>query len=171
MAAHDVIGAVCDRLVGGVMFHSEHADLCHYAGVDGLAKLHEDGFVHDSRCLRKMRRLCIRHLGVPAPEGRQDRTHALDAHRSTKRWDLSPDVAAATVKDAMHAWVDWESGTVTVLTSACARLMDAGELLLADKVKSMAKETSRELAHARDLMCEMESVGWDMSHVHEMDYE
>lgn len=168
MAAHDVMGTVCDRLVGGLMFHSEHADLCRYMGIEWLSKQHEDGFWHDTRCMRKVKRLCIDHLGVPVPEGRQDRSHALDAHRGTKRWDIKPDVTCAMLCDAMRAWVDWETGTVTVFSSAVSRLESSGELLLADYVRKMAKDTSRELAHARDLLCEMESVSWDMSHVMQM---
>lgn len=168
MAAHDVMGAVCDRLVGGLMFHSEHADLCRYAGVVWLAELHEEGFWHDTKCMREVKRACVRNLGVPVPEGRQDRSHALDAYRGTKRWDLKPDVTKSIVCDAMHAWVDWEAGTVTVLANATARLESSGELLLADMVRKVAKDTRRELAEARDLMCEMESTCWDMSHIQQM---
>ena len=168
MASIDVMGSVCDRLVGGLMFHSEHADICHTVGVEWLARLHEEGFEHDSGCMREMRRLAIRHLGMPVPEGRQDRTHSLDAYRGSKCWDLSPDVRLQAIKSAMHEWIDWESGTVTVLTSAYGRLGDSGELLLADKVKRVVKDTSRELANAREILVEMESVGWDMSHILQM---
>jgi len=168
MAATDVMGAVCDRLVGGVMFHSDHADLCAEMGVKWLAELHEDGCAHDMRCLRKMRRLAISHLGSPVPEGRQDRSHALDAYRGVRRWDVAADVRLSALKGAMHDWVDWESGTVTVLTSAYGRLADAGELLLADKVKRIVKDTQDELSGARDLLCEMDAVDWDMSHIFEM---
>ena len=43
MGAADVLGTVCDRLVGGLMFHSEHADLFAYLGIEWLAEAHEDG--------------------------------------------------------------------------------------------------------------------------------
>lgn len=168
MGAADVLGTVCDRLVGGVMFHLDHADLCGWLGVEWLEELHREGYEHDSACLRRMRRLCVRHLGTFATEGRQDRSHLLDAYRQVRRWEAKPDVRKAALRDAMRDWVDWEDGTVTVLTSACKRLSDAGCLLLSDKVRDIAKETSRELAHARDLLCEMEAVDWDMSHVLEM---
>lgn len=169
MAAVDALGTVADRLVGGMMFHSDHADLCAYLGIGWLAGLHEDGYEHDSGCLRRVRRMSVRHLGLPVPEGRQERGHSLDAFRGTRRWDVKADAICPTVSDAMHAWVDWESGTVTVLTVAASRLMECGELLLHDRVKAIAKDTSRELAHARDLLREMEAVGWDMSHVLQMD--
>ena len=64
--------------------------------------------------------------------------------------------------------IDWENGTVTVLTSACNRLSDAGYLLLADKVRAIAKDTSDELASARDMFTRMSAVGFDMTYILEM---
>ena len=168
MTAADIMGTVCDRLVGGVMFHLEHADLCEWAGVPWLRDVHREGYEHDSECLRKMRHLCVHHLGTFATEGRQERSHLLDAYKQTRAWDLKPDVRKTVIHDAMHDWVDWEDGTVTVLTSSCKRLSDAGFLLLSDKVRKVAKETSEELAEARSLLREMESVDFDMTYVLEM---
>lgn len=168
MTAADTMGTVCDRLVGGTMFHLEHADLCEWIGVPWLYDLHKEGYEHDSTCLRKMRRACVRHLGTFAPEGRQDRSHLLDAYRQARKWDVKPDVRMSVLNDAMHDWVDWEDGTVTILTSACKRLSDAGCLLLSDKVRAIVKDTSDELAEARELLVQMEAVGWDMTYVLEM---
>lgn len=168
MSAVDVIGTVSDRLIGGVMFHSEHADLCRWFGLHGLAGLHEDGFMHDSKCLRKVHRLCIDHLGVTVPEGRQERSHLLDAYRSKRMWDSVPD--AMTIQDAMADWIEWESGTVSVFTGAYNRLLNCDKLLLADYIKDVCEDASTELAHARKLMHEMQSCGWDMPHIFEMKY-
>ena len=165
MAAHDVLGTVCDRLVGGVMFHLEHSDLCEWLNVPWLADLHKEGYEHDSACLQKMRRLSVDQLGTFVTEGRQDRSHLLDAYRQTMRWDVTQDVRKATLRDAMQEWIDWESGTVTVLTGACKRLSDGGYLLLSDKVRKIVRDTSDELAEARRLMTEMQSVDWDMTYV------
>ena len=168
MAAVDILGSVADRLVGGMMFHSDHADLCSWLGVGWLAALHEDGYKHDSACLRRVHRMSVRFCGLMAQDGRQQRTHSLDAYHSTARWDVMCDVRRQALRDAMHDWVDWESGTVQVLAGAYRRLYDCGETTLAEGIKAVAEDTEKELSHARDLLCEMEAVGWDMSHVYEM---
>lgn len=165
MAAPDTLGTVSDRCVGGMMFHSAQADLCRWLGVRWLASMHEDGYHHDSKALRKVRRACIAHCGVMVPEGRQERGHALDAYRSCKRWDVRPDVRAQALKDSVSDWVEWESSTVAILTSAYRRLEDQGEPRLAKVVRGMAEDTQSELAGARDVLCELEGVCWDMSHV------
>lgn len=169
MAAHDTLGTVCDRLVGGTMFHLEHADLCRWLGVEWLAREHEGGHDHDTACLKKMRALCIRHLGTFVPEGRQERGHLLDAYRQQHSWEAKLDVREAALRDAMTDWVDWESGTATLLASASSRLADMGELLLSDAVRKVAKDTSRELARARQLMMEMDAAGWDICRIIDME--
>lgn len=165
MSATDILGSVSDRLVGGMMFHSDHADLCRWLGVGWLADLHEEGYEHDSRCLRMVHRLGIRFCGVMVPDGRQSRSRSLDAYRQTKRWDVKCDVRESALSDAMHDWVDWENGTATMLNSAYRRLHDSGETKVALKVRRIATDTEGELAHARDLLTEMEAVRWDMTHV------
>lgn len=168
MTSADIMGTVCDRLVGGTMFHLEHADLCEWLGVPWLYDVHRDGYEHDSECLRKMRRLCVQHTGLFATEGRQDRSHLLDAYKQTKKWDVKQDVRKTILRDAMRDWIDWEDGTVTVLTSACKRLSDAGNLLLSDKVRKVVNDTSEELAEARDMLVRMEAVDYDMAYILEM---
>lgn len=168
MAAVDILGTVADRLVGGMMFHSDHADLCMWLGVNWLSGLHEDGYRHDAACLRDIHRMSVRFCGLMPQDGRQQRTHTNDAYRSTPRWSVKADVRETALCDAMHDWVDWEAGTVQVLASAYRRLFDAGETAVACKVKAITKDTEKELAHARDLLCEMEAVGWDMAHILEM---
>lgn len=150
------------------MFHLEHYDLCSWLGVKWLAELHKDGYEHDSTCLRKMRHECVRHLGVFAPEGRQERSRYLDAFRQQRRCDVKSDVRKTAIDNAMHDWIDWEDGTVSLLTNACGRLESQGCLLLADRVRRVAKDTSVELAEAKELLLEMEAVDWDMSHIIDM---
>ena len=168
MAAVDVLGTVADRLVGGMMFHSDHADLCAWLDIRWLAKLHEDGYLHDSKCLRKVHRDGVMFLGAMVPDGRQQRTHSLDAYRSTARWSVNADVRKCAVADAMHDWIDWEDGTAKAMNAAYRRLFDCGETAVACRVKDIARDTEEELAHARSLLVEMEAVCWDMSHVMQM---
>ena len=153
------------------MFHSDHADLCLWLGIRWLSDEHEDGYLHDSGCLRRVHRIGIRDCGLMVPDGRQQRTHALDAYRQTKRWDVQRDVRMAALCDAMRDWCEWEDGTATMMNAAYRRLFDCGQTDAALVVRKVARDTERELAHARDLLCEMEACGWDMAHVMEMGRE
>lgn len=161
MAAVDVLGLVSDRLVGGMMFHSDMADLCRYMGFERLAKLHERGFEDDSSAYRKVHRLCVRRTGMLVPSGRQERDRYLDQHRAKRRTDVTDDARADALKDAMARWAEWEEGTGDVFRSAARRLLDMGEMALSERVTKLADDTESELAELNDLRCRLSATGWD----------
>ena len=168
MAAVDVLGTVADRLVGGMMFHSDHADLCSWLGVRWLSELHEDGYLHDSKCLRRVHRDGITFLGLLVPDGRQQRSHALDAHMGRTRWCVQHDDIVPAIRLAMEDWCDWEDGTAKAMNAAYRRLFDCGETAVACRVKAIARDTEEELAEARGILAEMEAVCWDLPHIMQM---
>lgn len=163
MAAIDVLSSVSDRLVGGMMFHSDHADLCRMYGIEWLAKLHDDGFLHDSKSLSRVHRKCILLTGLAVLNGRQERTHVLDRFKGKSAWDVVPTME--DVRDAMCDWTDWESSAMDTYRTAYRRLTDMGEVALAEEAKRLALDTEEELAEAKAIAHEMAVSGWDMPHV------
>lgn len=160
MAAVDVLATVADRLVGGMMFHSDHADMCIFMGYKHLIKMHEDGFKDDSANLREIRSLCVRRTGLIPRNGRQERTKTLD-RLSMKRMDVSDDDRMATLKECMSDWIEWEDGTAEVFRNAAKRLHEMGEMALSMRIAKLADETEDELSRARDLWCRLSATGWD----------
>lgn len=161
MAAVDVLGQVADRLVGGMMFHSDHADLCLYMGFRKLAKLHERGFRDDSASLRRVHRLCVRMVGTFPAQGRQERTRTLDRWHCSDRTRHDEDTRVAALKECMADWIEWEDGTSEEFSSAARRLWECGETSLSREVAKLAEDVDEELAGARDLMCRLVATGWD----------
>ena len=165
MAATDVLGTVCDRLVGGMMFHSDHADLCRLMGFENLAKLHDDGFLHDSKAHSRVRRMALRHTGLVVPNGRQDRTHTLDRWHGVKRMDVSCEQRRDAIRDAMCDWCEWEESAAATYNAAYRRMLDCGHMALARLMEELATDTEDELAHARQMSVEMAASGWDMPYI------
>ena len=161
MAASDVLGAVCDRLVGGMMFHSDNADLCMLLGFKRLRKLHEEGYASDSRAHRKVRTMCLRMTNELPAQGRQERGRILDRWRSKSRVDIPHDERIATLKEAVRDWADWERDTAEIYDDAAKRLWDMGECHMSHVIAKMARSASEEMATACDLMCRLEACGWD----------
>ena len=168
MSASDVLGVVCDRLVGGMMFHADHADLCRLMGFENLAGHHDDGFLHDSKAHSKVRRLTVLHTCVIAPSGKQDRTHTLDRWQGVKREGVSREQRESAIRDAMVDWCDWEQSAAATYNNAYRRMLECGHMALADLMRRLAEDTEDELAEARKMYAEMEACDWDMSHILEM---
>lgn len=171
MAVQDVLGAVCDRLVGGMMFHSDHADLCRFLGVEWLARLHDDGFLHDSKAHCKVKMMAVRLTDMMVSSGRQERTHALDQWRGMRTTDVTCDKRNQGIADAMDDWCEWEESAASTYRTAYSRLVSMGQMVLADEMRRLAKDTERELAEAKSLRLEMRACGYDIAHVMEMGAE
>lgn len=165
MTELEALGMVCDRLVGGMMFHSDHADLMRMLGMTCLHKLHEHGYKSDARSLRKVRCACVRHLGMLPTQGHQSRGEDLDCIRGTHRSDIGPSMAQKLLKASLHAWRDWETGTAEVFYDASCALGGAG---LWDLVRMLQSGAEDEASEACDLIREMDSCCWDMCHAHEL---
>lgn len=168
MAARDVLGSVCDRLVGGMMFHSDNADLCRLMGVEWLAELHDDGFLHDAKAHAKVRRLAILHTRGTVASGRQDRTHTLDQWRKVRACDITHEQRMVALRDAMDDWCEWEESAAETFRAAYSRMLDCGHAAIAKRLLKLAEDTEDELAEARLIRAEMDACAWDMPHVMEM---
>lgn len=166
MSHAEVMGTVSDRLIGGMMFHSDHADMMRLIGMDGLHRLHEDGFGDDSKSLRRVRVACVEHLCMLPPTARQERTKTLEGMVGRDRSNIGQSEVQRLVRTSMQAWVEWESGTVECLRDAAEKLIGCASLW--NLVRKLQRDTERELSKARDIAREMETCGYDMCHVLEM---
>lgn len=156
------IGSAVDRLVGGVMFHSEHADLCWYMGLDELARENEDGYMHDSKCLRKLHRLAIEHIGITLPEGTQSRSGLLDQYANESRWKVGLNTRKRALERILTDMVEWEEGTCAVLRESHKVLLEDGDATLAKEVRRIIMDTEDELAGYRSELARFQSVNWDL---------
>lgn len=168
MSATDVLSAACDRLVGGMMFHADHADLCRLTGVEWLARLHDRGFVHDAKAHARVRRVAMPLTGMVVPGGRQDRTHTLDKWHGVRMREVAREQRETAVRDATADWLEWEESAAATYCQAHKRMLECGQMTLAELMASLATDAESEIAEARRILTEIDACGCDMSHVLEM---
>ena len=161
MTELEALGMVSDRLVGGIMFHSEHADLMHMLGLGW--KAHEKGFIDDSKALRRVRRMSVRHLGAVPPQGRQERRD--DRMEGVTRQNIGPQSTQRLIRASITEWRDWEEGTASTFNEASAHL--TGNSCLWEMVRELQAGAERERCEAEELLREMESCSYDLAHAYD----
>lgn len=166
MAACEELGHVADTLVGGMMFHSDHADLMRFVGLGWLADLHEDGYSHDSAAYRKVRSKCIRHTDRICPTADQKRTGSLASVAKRSRLDVSGQDRRQLLKTSLEEWAAWESDAAKAYSEASVALSD--DAALYRLVRKLQRGAERELAEARDYISELSACNWDMVHAFDM---
>lgn len=163
MSPDEAMGMVADRLVGGMMFHSDHADLMSMLGIGWMRKLHERGFRDDSKSFRKVRSSCVRHLCTMAPRGGQVVGTSLDGLVGKTRSDIGVLDYPRLVKASMADWVEWEAGTAGVFHEASESLGGA----LWDVVHGLESDVEDELSLARDIERRMFACNYDMAQIYD----
>ena len=156
------MGTVADRLVGGMMFHSDHADLNRLIGLDAFAELHEDGFHDDSASLRKVRRKCVLHLGRIPQQGKQERGKDLDKVMAYTASDLSANDRYRLAVSSLESWERWERDTAKVFSNAASAL----DGTLWKLVERLQRGAEHEAVEASRLL--MEARACDMAHLYDM---
>lgn len=166
MGACEEMGRIADTLVGGMMFHSEHADLMRLVGIRWLASLHEDGYEHDAKAYRKARRLCIDHMERMCPTGDQRRPEPVGKAAQTPRQGLSAQDMRQLVKTSLEGWAAWESSAAKAYADASVSLV--GNDTLYRWAKRLQRAAEAELAEVRSAISELSSCNWDIVHAYEM---
>ena len=162
MSAVDVYGQIADRLVGGMMFHDDHATLMEFLGYQGLKRVHESGYLSDSADLRRVQRYCVSHLGQIAPRGGQKRVPVLDPLMGMRRGDIDDDTRLNKLRSSMDAWVDWETETKKVYERAWESLMRTNDTSAMRLVEHLIANVDDELSMAVELRLGLQASGWDM---------
>lgn len=168
MPAIDVYGEVSDKLVEGMMLHSDHADLFDFLGLKGFKRLHEYGYLHDTGNYRMIHRYAINHLGMIPPQGRQERPTSLDAYMGRDRMDVAEGERRESVEGSITAWVMWERETKAAYQRAWETLTRIGEVAAARPIEKLIKDVDRELKKAERLHIRIKATGYDMGHIMEM---
>lgn len=156
------MGMVSDRLIGGTMFHSDNADINSFLGMDGFAKLHEEGFIDDSESLRKVRRETILHLGRIPLQGKQERGNTLAKVIAYQSSDLSANDRYRLAVSSLESWAEWEQETARVFG-------EASESLDGTLWKLVAKlQRGAEAEHAEAHRMLIEAKACDLAHLYDM---
>jgi hypothetical protein len=168
MAAREVMAEVAGRLVGGMMLHSDHADLMAFLGLRGFKRYHERGYHDDAMAFRKIHRATIKYTNMMVPQVDQEGSDELSPYMNYDRMTLDSEAKRNALEGAMASWEEWEQGTVQTYSRAARDLQALGEAKLWKKVYELQCKAEKELAMLRKLTCDMKTCGWDMCHILDM---
>lgn len=160
------LGRASDTLVGGMMFHSDHADLMRLLGLMGFARLHEDGYRSDSKAYRKVRAMCVDHGRMLCPSGNQSRGKSLDALKGKRSDQINAQDRRQLLKNSFEEWANWEADASSTYAEV-AKGLD-GDEVARHKVLKMQRSAERELVEAKRILDEMSACGWDIVHAYEI---
>ncbi len=170
MDSKNTFSTLLNRMLQGMMFHSENCDYFAFLGFDGYEKLHKVQFLEESMCYRMTKSWFVKYSDLLVPDGGLIIQEAVlpDSWYNLSRKSVDSDNKGELVKTALENWNEWESGTIDIVNQCYLQLMDMGRIDLISIVLNIADDRTNELKFINDLYLEAKSVNFNSSDLMQM---
>lgn len=169
MQTGEVFAKIKERLLAGVMFHSDMANYFGFLNLHGFEKMHEYHFFEEAAELREVERYFIEHFNALIPFGQPERAAVIPEYwHNHTRSEVSADAKRRSVRDGIAKWIEWETESKALYAKYYAGLCDIGEIAAAKKVGDLICGVDEELKHAQSLALTLEGVSYYMGDITSM---
>lgn len=162
MTSEDIFGAIHDRQISALMFHSQMADLFDFLGLMGFKRMHEYQYLAESAEHRGLCRYYTNHhnklLVGEHPQG--PKVIPLEWGQYT-RFDVTPQVRKQAVEKAFNEYREWESDTKKIYSEYSKALMNLGCVADALKINEYIKDVDQELKHLDRMLIKLKAISFD----------
>lgn len=166
MTIDEIVGQITQRMITGLMVHSQMCDYYSFLGLKGYAKCHLYHFYEENNNYKKFSNYYIRHydklvldLPVANPKVIPD-----DWYRYTRQ-DVDVTIRSTSIQAGFEKWVKWEKETKAFYEQQYRNLMDMGYISMAIEVKKYVKDVDFEFADATQKMLSLKAINYDISDI------
>lgn len=172
MTSVDILQAVLQRKLKGVMFHDDMQTAFDYLNMHGFKREQEYRTFEEMGEFKSLERYLINHYDV-MPIKKTDRVEVnpLNIKSSTNRMSISPEQKKQMLKLLFEEWCEWERETIEMLEKFATHLAKNEYNVDAKKVKSLLKDTTMEYKYIERRLIEYNNVEWSLHHIYEIQHE
>ena len=151
------------RMLSGIMLHSDLVDYYKFLSLDGYAKCHEYRMIAESHEFRKLKKHYLKTHDRLIQDTELPREQVIpDAWYSHVRQDVDPTTLKEAVKDGITLWIEHETETKRLYEDTAKHLRDLGDVEGAIYVERLVSDVSKELARAKKYHLIREHVEYDL---------
>ena len=163
MTIEEIFSQLLTHMAKGIIIHNECALLFGFLNLQGYQKCHEYHYYEESYNYKEMQNFFLIHCGKMVKEQSIDKSEIIPSswYKFNKE-DVDANNKRSCVRDLMKKWVDWEKETKKLLESDYKLLYELGEIYAVEKIAESIKDVSEELANARGMYIDLESMGYDI---------
>lgn len=166
MTADEIFSDVIARTIEGIMFHDQLANYFDFLALKGFQKEQEYHFMSETATHRKVNRYFIKHYNKLLPEKELSNSSIIpNSWRDYERKDVDTSTRRNAIDDAFQRWVEWETETKTIYEQSAKNLYELGCIAGSIAVDKLVKDVDNELAYASQRRLELESAGYDMPYI------
>ena len=164
MTVEEIFSKLNQRMIIGLMVHSQMSDYYAFLGFKGYAKCHEYHFLMESKEFRELNEYFLENYNKIISELPSENPHIIptDWYKYTKQ-QVDTATRKNSLQTALKKWCDWEKETKTLYHQMHQELMLINDISGADMVNKMIKDVTEEYNYAVQKMLELKIIDFDFS--------
>lgn len=166
MNLQEIYSKISSHLVKGLMIHSQLSSYYSFLGLNGYSKFHQHQYLEESANYANLLQYYTKHHNMLIQDSQVLDPEIIPLDWTDKlRADVSPNDLPKLMSYAQNRWVLWERRTKDLLQQSYKELIALGEIASAEYIAKYIKDVDDELAYAESEMLLLESTGYDMSYI------
>lgn len=166
MILQELYSKISSHFVKGLMVHSQLSSYYAFLGLNGYSKFHQHQYLEESSKYSNLLQYYTKHHSMLIKDDLISDPEIIPPDWQNKlRTDISPKDLPKLASYAQNRWVSWEKHTKELLQQSYNDLVSIGEIASAEFISNYIKDVDEELAYAESEMLLLESTGYDMSYV------
>lgn len=153
-------------MLDGVMFHGEQADVFEFLNYKGFSEMHKHQTFEEYKEFRNMRDFLISVNNSIEKIPYSDRKNTIpEIFYSSTKLQVTPQERKKYTKESFDRYVDWENTAIVRYKKIYSQLIESDDFVVAEKVKKIIKNTSKEIMNLHTLYIELENTEYGAHHL------
>lgn len=157
---------VNSRMITALMFHDQMADLYDFLNLHGFKRLHEYQHLSESIERRKLKRYVLNHHNKLLMDENIENPKIIPVEWfEYKRFDVTPQVRAQSVRKSFQKYKEWEHETKEEYSCVCKKLIDMGHMADYEFMSKILGDVDKELKMLERVYLKLESCDYDIAYI------
>ena len=166
MTKEEVFSLIAERMVEGLMVHSQMSDYFSFLGLEGYAECHKYHYFEENSNYRKISHYYLTHHNQIIKDRPFTNPNIIPADwYNYTRQNVDSAVRKAGVKAGFEKWVKWEKDSKSVYETYFQELLKLNEVAAAMELKKYIMDVDNELAGAEAELLTLFAIDYDMTHI------
>lgn len=164
MTIDEIFTTIGQKMVEGLMFHSQLCDFFCFLGLKGYSKCQKYHYFEESCNYKKLGNYYLTHYGkIILEEGFNNPKVIPENWVKYTRADVNTATRKNSVQSGFEKWVNWETDVKKTYEMLYDELIGLGEVAAGAEVKKYIEDVDEELANATQKWLELRATDWDIS--------
>lgn len=162
MTIDEIFSELSTHMLKGIMLHDEMAQCYSFIGVKSKAKSHYKAVRHEIKNLQKLQDLYSDYYGKLINQGLVQKSQEIipTAWFNHSKKDLSEANRQTLIKSINDSWLRWEELTKKEYQNKYLKLIEMGEISVADFLIPLIENTEKEIMDAREEQLFLKSINY-----------